>query len=672
MLRRVLALSSIAAASMLATPWAGAVRAASPEDQALVARVAQRIIAEVDPPAGWSWPPLVYIVNFEGGSFDDDMDGEIDGGEINAKASMAYVKPGGEPQWPEGTSVTRIPVPGPAIVGDADEEGMVLQPVIRIYQGWLTIIVEGRDERLANTFGHELQHILLGHVTTPVRGTPLVEYAVTRDQEAEADIEGFKLALDADYAYDDLMESLIFEREHLPLSTTFKAYSETHPGYTDRVALVEKNKTDIWRALSAFENGVVFLATEQYDLAAAAFKEVVARAPECYEGWANLGYAELMLYYEGLGRDTLREYDIGQLALGGYYSHAASLGIRGADRRHWDNAVDALQHALTLNQDLIVARANLAAAYMVHPAGKDVGAAAREFAPVIAALEAGKVEEDVDARTRAALLVNASVIELADGDGTAAAGLLAKARELFQSPAEFESTGVVAGAAHYNQALLLARSGEPAGRQSAIDEYAAYLNGASSSLAWWDLAYDAYEKLCREQGVEPVTRATLADAAKLQRRMVTGIRLANGDRLTITEPMEQVEAALGPGVRTNFSRIAAVHRRRYLAEGLDILCNNRVLAIRLMGKKAPPLLLAASGAGPGNAAEVRIGMTFDDVLALMGDDAKRWDRRYGTTFMVEYRYFWRLGFGVRLTADKRVTEIIVAQIPDAAIVETKG
>ena len=85
--------------------------------------------------------------------------------------------------------------------------------------------------------------------------------------------------------------------------------------------------------------------------------------------------------------------------------------------------------------------------------------------------------------------------------------------------------------------------------------------------------------------------------------------------------------------------------------------------IRLVGKQAPPLVLETSGAGPGGRDEVRVGMTFEEVQALVGEDAKLWEPRNGPSFTVEYQYFYRLGFGVRVSDSGRVTEILVAQLP---------
>jgi hypothetical protein len=72
--------------------------------------------------------------------------------------------------------------------------------------------------------------------------------------------------------------------------------------------------------------------------------------------------------------------------------------------------------------------------------------------------------------------------------------------------------------------------------------------------------------------------------------------------------------------------------------------------------------LRATGPGGGEPQEVRPGMTLAELEAILGADATQWDQRFGTNAQIVYRFYTRLGFGVRLAGDK-ITEIIVAQIP---------
>ena len=62
-------------------------------------------------------------------------------------------------------------------------------------------------------------------------------------------------------------------------------------------------------------------------------------------------------------------------------------------------------------------------------------------------------------------------------------------------------------------------------------------------------------------------------------------------------------------------------------------------------------------------------MRDGDGDSALGGDATEWDLRYGASSAIVYRFYGRLGFGVRLTDEGRVMEIIVAQIPYAAVVK---
>src|SRR5262249_16763497 len=139
-----------------------------------------------------------------------------------------------------------------------------------------------------------------------------------------------------------------------------------------RLVLLDREQATIWKAMSAFHDGVYFLVSEQYISAERCYRGVTKEFPGCYEAWANLGYALLMQYCDALEEDDLRPFNLGQLLVGGFYRRRESLPIRGVDEELWWDAVGALREALRLKPDLVLARANLGVAYLVRPAGKDV------------------------------------------------------------------------------------------------------------------------------------------------------------------------------------------------------------------------------------------------------------------------------------------------------------
>jgi hypothetical protein len=148
-------------------------------------------------------------------------------------------------------------------------------------------------------------------------------------------------------------------------------------------------------------------------------------------------------------------------------------------------------------------------------------------------------------------------------------------------------------------------------------------------------------------------------------RPVLGVAIGDGKAIHVNDPVNPVLEQIGEGRKTEIVRRTNIHRRKYDDEGLELVCTDRVIAIRLRSTKSPPLMLQASGPG-GVAREIRVGMAFDELEKLLAGDATGWDTRYGTQTSVVYRYFYNLGFGVRVSDEGTVTEIMVAQIPAEA------
>lgn len=683
-MRQRLLLSALVSLQLVMAMCGAAAFAASGSDQRMVGIVAARIFAEAAPVEGWAWPPLVAISDKE---------------EINAFATTYDVKPGEKPVVEnEGTLVwVTLPAMAPAQGDDAlaaedaqpsdagsgeaqqsgivkqgntqadehgvtqHEDGTITQPIIVLYQGFLDKVVLGNPDRLAAVFGHETSHILLKHVENGPHEAPLVAKMITRQQESEADVLGMKLGLAAGFPYNGLVAGILGMRDQGNYNS-FEGLNETHPGWTDRVAMIDERQSELWRSISAFENGVYFLVMEQYELAENCFDKVTKDCPKCYEAWANLGYARLMRYCDALDPVDLRNFDVGQLVVGAFYRRPESLEppARGVDRNLWFDAVGALKQAIILKPDLVLPKANLAVAYLIAPDGKDVGQAEELFSQVVEALESGKVEK-IEPFVKASLLVNAGVAKLESGDPKSAESLFAEAQQLFAGDQAADGGDAVASALHYNRGRMYAAAGDDSQRRSAIEELEAYLSTSSPAANWWPLAYEQYVKLCGQEDIDPKLQQDLSVAANTRYRLVTGIALPSGATVTLNDSLSSLEAAAGQGRRQEVVKQPRVGRLQYYDLGMEVLSTDRIVAIRLRGPKAPPVVIRASGAG-GEKHEVRPGMTVAELDKLLGGDADKWDERFGANTQIVYRFYTRLGFGVRV-ADGKISEIIVAQIP---------
>jgi hypothetical protein len=314
------------------------------------------------------------------------------------------------------------------------------------------------------------------------------------------------------------------------------------------------------------------------------------------------------------------------------------------------------------------------------------------FRQVRAALKSGAVEE-MDTMVRAALLANAGVAEMETGDPLAAESLFAESQQWYQRgideiKARDESQGptqaadltlekaqaggdALASALHYNRSRMYAAAPDVEKRKSAVQELEAYLTSASPAQLWWPLAYEQYRQLCEDQGVTVKAKEELVVDANKRHRLVSGVSLPGGEQIVLrastSETLPSLDAALGAGSSRDIVKKSNIRRVTYAKAGIELLCANEIVAIRLRGPKAPPVTLRETGPG-GQASEIRTGMTVAELDAALGGEATTWDSRYGTNTQIVYRYYDNLGIGVRVAGDK-ISEIIVAQIPYEAKVE---
>ena len=131
-----------------------------------------------------------------------------------------------------------------------------------------------------------------------------------RDHEIEADLSGMRYALAAGYPCKESITGAFREMKKNTSYTSFEGLHTTHPSWDERLMFLDREQAKLWSAMSAFNNGALFLQLEQYPAAEQCFRAVVKEFPECHEGWANLGYTLLMRYCDALDADDLRHFRI--------------------------------------------------------------------------------------------------------------------------------------------------------------------------------------------------------------------------------------------------------------------------------------------------------------------------------------------------------------------------
>jgi hypothetical protein len=608
---------------LLVSAAGGRAEEATPAEQDLVKEVARRLLAVAEPVPDVVWPPAFEIKGQDA---------------LNAYATIE--------------------------VKGAGEKAEV-HPRVVVFKGLITRVITFRDEgaadRLAYILGHELSHILLGHVLQRRPGqSPLVRKAFSRDDEVAADVKGMQLALAAGYSFRQARSAIDRMLELKLEYSSFEALQADHPSWKDRMTFLDKKQARLWAAMSAFHNGTHFLLCEQYVAAEGCFKRVSREFPDCAEARANLGHALLMQYCDGLDADDLRDLGVGQVVVGGFYRRPGSLEplLRGRNEKVWEAAVEALEEALKRQPGAVPARADLGLAYLVHPSGKaDVASACRHLRE---AAEKAAEDRALDPSARAAVLVNAGVAELAAGRAGAARDHFDRAEMAGGRPPEAgrraPAARALGAALAYNRALLLAAPGE---RREAVTLLAGYLQTATPASAWWPLAYERYAGLCRELKVPARGEKELSATNRAELRLVTSVSLGPSVAVALTDRVPDIRG-LGAGEAVPVVAGTRLVRVRYPEAHVEILANGgEVLAICLREVGAPPVVLQGKGLGTARFT-LQVGMSKADLERLLEDED--YDFRQLDDPDVSYRFYPGLGVAVRL-AKGRVMELVVAQIP---------
>jgi tetratricopeptide (TPR) repeat protein len=537
-----------------------------------------------------------------------------------------------------------------------------LFPYVAVHQGMMDDLVERDPDRLSFVVGHELAHIILGHVlgsSIAARAkTPTLATIFTREQEHDADVMGMQLALRAGYSIQGAREIWLrlmseeFLRQHPSWRnyTSFEGRGFDHPAWSERLELIDKEKATLWRAMSAFENGVFFLAVQQYAPAAESFERVVDSDafPNSYDAWANLGYARLMLYLDKLDVEDVARYEVGQLVTGSFYKRPETLErqVRGVDVELWNKAVAALRKALALNPRATLAKANLGVAYLMAPSGRDAAEAARLLDE---ASTSALSDSSLLTVSCGAVLNNAAV-------ALAAAGEAEKAGErLRQAAAALRGQAWPTTALAYNRALLLSQSTDTTERRIAAALLNDYLLAERPSSLWWDKAYGLYAKLSSEP--RPREEFIRRNRARHSLRPVTSVEVAPHVLVTLSETVGEATKKLGTVRPIPAVPGTTLVRLLYPERGIELLATRKVEAIFLRDG-APGLKVQHAGLGA-RAAELRVGMEAAQARLLLG---LYYEEAPVTNPAVYYYFYPAIGVAVRYDGAGKVSELVVAQI----------
>jgi tetratricopeptide (TPR) repeat protein len=528
------------------------------------------------------------------------------------------------------------------------------RPTVFINRPLLNQVVEGNSNRLAFVVGHELSHIVLGHARprsiTSRSATVLLETIFSREQETAADRNGIKLALAANYDFAEAMQApkrfIALGLEHPPL------WPADHPSWSQRLALMEKNRASLWQSVGAFNNGVFFLNIEQYVSAERCFSATVEQFPDAYEAQANLGYARLMQYCDLLRAEDVAGFGIGQIMVDGFYDRPDSLIAKGKgiNAELWKQAVEALEAALRLKPDLALAKASLGVAYLVRPERKDVEKAIHYLEE---ASSSASSESTLSPALRAVILINLGVADLAGGKADAGDKCFRDAYRLAGTIPAIQSVIL------FNHALSILRSSKADNKQEAATSLAYYLKTSSPASIWWKIGLDNYSRLCGEPGLQCESEQQIRAATGPSRfRPLPPVELSQGVRVQLGDSIDDVQKRLGPGVELPVAQGFTIKRYRYQKYGIDVIGSDQVIAVDLNKASAPALKLQQSGAG-GKTSTLKVGMTRLEVARVLGPTSVA-----ATVFSptVPFRFYPQVGLAARFERGV-VAEWLVVIIP---------
>jgi tetratricopeptide (TPR) repeat protein len=582
-------------------------------------------------------------------------------------------KPEGWEVWPPTISVID---PGfiNAFATHRTEKGVEI-PEVNVTVDLIEKIAVFDDDTLAFVIGHELGHLHFKHVHQRVEfqknfgGLSTLRVACGREQEFESDMFGMQLAFKAGYSRKGLIAGLQGWRNQVSPYCRFEGLALSHPSWEERaVYLLRGDQQEaLWRSLSSFQTGVTFLENHQYQLAQLCFRNVTTEFPECYEAWANLGYALLMQYCDALDEEDLQYLDVGHIVVGGFFQRPDSLepAIRGSDEKLWFEAVGAFREALRLRDrlelkdELLMVKANLAVAYLVHPNGKDVGQAEQWFEQVFASLKDPDKAKTLDPMIYASILINSgSARGFAKSLVDSTLAVIAQARTVRRNKSAVDS---MEAALRFHQARALAATGNKENELSALSMYEKYLDGMTSTSSWWPIAYREYSRLAKASGVEPKPQENFRQPGNSDWRTVAGVSLQDGTVVSLSDKIVDVLKKLGtPDVEVPVIEKSNLKIYKYKRLGVSFLATREVLSIILDSGESPKIQIRRTGLG-GKEAFVSVGMSQTDLEALLGGE---WDADMAPIYSKKenHQIYRKLGLAVRFK-NGIVSELVVSVAP---------
>lgn len=505
-------------------------------------------------------------------------------------------------------------------------------PVVIVTQALMDVVIRGNEEFIAYILAHEIGHHLGMHPKN------LTNYVESRSMEFEADKYGMEIVLRAGYSFRTVRETMIAMKSILGDYSTFEASASTHPSWTERLEALDSEKQFLWRSLAAFENGVYFLFYENYEAAEVCFKKAIREFPDCYEAYANLGYAQLMQYLDKLEYEDVRSFNINQIIYGSFYRKAVSIeqsSIRGIDEEIWWNAIGNFKEALRINPNMSLVKTNLGIAYLFDPRKKSLGQAEKFFAESIDEIA---LDESIDQYLVSIVYLNSGVVDATQNKNQEALAKFENAKSRYENAQKqgfamnnesntdrgFSSVvgydvKSLAAVIDLNSIILesSSKSENPQFVKNAINEFEKYFRNHYPGSIWWKLAYENYTALCKKAALTPKSEEQLVTSSRASVKPVQGIKVGSNLLLLSTPINEALKMFDGEAEVLPVVKERKIMAYVYANLGIEIISDTKIVSIVLNSNYKEPLEFQGV---KGNKYQLKIGMTRKEVEKLLLDE----------------------------------------------------
>ncbi|OGU96013.1 MAG: hypothetical protein A2475_02600 [Ignavibacteria bacterium RIFOXYC2_FULL_35_21] len=530
-------------------------------------------------------------------------------------------------------------------------------------------VIQSVPDRLAFIIGHELAHISLGHLNNyNPKNTDFLQIQYTRQQEIDADTTGLQYTLAAGYSYDKAIGAIKHFLDKGLDYSSFEGLGIDHPSWKERLIYIDKFQSSLWKSMCAFDNGVFFLQAEQLTPAVYCFRSITKEFPNCYEAWANLGYAYLMQYCEAFEPEDLRKYDIGQIAtMGGFFLRAESLesAVRGINEDLWWDAVGAFKEALRLKSNLALVKVNLGIAYLLGPNGKDVGKAEKYFS---GAIEIADKDTTIDDLQKAYIYYNSGLSYLANNDTIICNEKFTHAVELekrfFATANSGSKSSEIDSYILYNRAISLMKEKSIIKNIKSRDNFEKYLKSTPPGTIWWKLAYKYYSDLSENLSLSKFTESDFKSTIKIKLKPIISYNLNSEKIITLADPIDDVLSGLKEYDYTMIPVAARTNLKKIVLSDLhfDILASDKVIAIFVKEGNPNQLILQSVGL-TSEISKINTGMTLSEFESLIGEEKDNYIFKQLFNSAINYRFYYNLGLCLRINKEtKTIKEFVITKM----------